>query len=258
MNFILMSDLHLEGTPNYRPEPVENENEITLILAGDICEIRKLNILIPFLKDVSLRFKNIIYVPGNHEYYGGHMYISITKLLMATTGQIDNFHLLHNGYVNIDGVNFIGSTLWTDFNKGNPIAMWDVERGLNDYLRIRMGNYSKIRASKILLEHHKCKSFLENTLITLKDQKNVIITHHAPSTLSISAGYVNDPLNPGYVSDLSDFIDIHKPLFWCHGHVHTSHDYELYDTRIICNPRGYDSPHYGPENKSFALTVYKV
>ena len=258
MNFILISDLHLEGAPNYRPEPVENEKEITLILAGDICEIKRLNILIPFLTDVAARFKNVIYVPGNHEYYDGHMYNSVAKLLTAVEGKMTNFHLLNNRFVNIDGVNFIGSTMWTDFNRGNPMAMWDVARGLNDYRYIRMGNYSKITSGKILSEHLVAKKFLEESLYLLNGQKNVVVTHHAPSTLSISPAYINDPLNPGYVSDLSDLIDQYKPLIWCHGHVHTSHDYMLYDTRVLCNPRGYESPRHGAENPEYALTVIEV
>ncbi len=258
MNFILISDLHLEGTPTYRPASVENESEITLILAGDICEMRKPNILIPFLQDVCKRFKHVIYVPGNHEYYGGHMYISLDKLLVAMESQFTNFHLLHNRFVEIDGVNFIGSTLWTDFNKGNPMAMWDVARGLNDYSYIRTGNYRKISAAIILAEHNTAKNFINDTLYLLNDQKNVVITHHAPCTLSISPAYINDPLNAGYVSDLSDLIDKHKPLIWCHGHVHTSHDYMLYDTRIICNPRGYESFKRGIENKNYSLTVIEV
>jgi len=186
------------------------------------------------------------------------MYNSIDKLLIAINGELSNFHLLHNNFVNIDGVNFIGSTLWTDFNKGNPITMWDIARGLNDYQQIRMGAYSKISSAKILAEHYASKDFLKNTLIDLKGQKNVVITHHAPCTLSISAAYINDPLNFGYASDLSDFIDEHKPLFWCHGHMHTSHDYMLYDTRILCNPRGYDSPKRGAENPEYSLTVFEV
>lgn len=255
MNFILMSDLHLEASPGYRPEVTPNEKDINLVLAGDICEIDRMHILLPFLKDMSLRFKNVIYVPGNHEFYNGHMYISITKLLMAVKDQVENFHLLHDSYVNIDGVNFIGSTLWTDFNKKNPMAMWDVSRGLNDYHKIRIRNYSKIKADDTYNFHVAAVKFLEGTLYLLEGQKNVVVTHHAPCTLSISPIYANDPLNAGYASDLSDLIYKYKPNIWCHGHVHTSFDYMLYDTRVICNPRGYESRGHGIENKAYSLDV---
>jgi hypothetical protein len=31
------------------------------------------------------------------------------------------------------------------------------------------------------------------------------------------------------------------PTVWIHGHIHSAHDYEVGDTRIVSNPRGY--PH---------------
>ena len=44
-------------------------------------------------------------------------------------------------------------------------------------------------------------------------------------------------------------IEIKQPSLWLHGHTHESFDYNIKNTRVVCNPRGYiNSPDL---NKSF-------
>jgi hypothetical protein len=48
-------------------------------------------------------------------------------------------------------------------------------------------------------------------------------------------------MNGGYASDLYDFIaDRPQIKLWTHGHTHTPFDYMIDQTRIVCNPRGYE------------------
>lgn len=265
MKFLLMSDLHMEaGAKGFRPDPIADEKDVNLFLAGDICEIDKLNTIIPFLIDMSVRFKNVVYVPGNHEFYHGHIHLAVDKLKNAINDAKDNMnnylynvHFLNNDSVNIDGYNVIGSTLWTNMNNHNPMAMWDAENGLNDYRLIKISGYRKLRAVDTYNEHVKCIRYLEKKLSDLAGQKNIVITHHAPSHLSIAPEYIGDRLNPAYISELSEFVDKHKPILWCHGHVHNSFDYMLYDTRVLCNPRGYFFGKH-PENQAFSMEPSEI
>ena len=63
-----------------------------------------------------------------------------------------------------------------------------------------------------------------------------------------------DEKSGSFVSDLSEMIEKHKPAVWVHGHLHQTYDYEVGETRIVCNPRGYavvNSAGMRVENRGF-------
>ena len=264
MKLLLMSDLHLESFPEFRPEIIEGEKDINLFLAGDICEFRRGKMLLEFLNDMTARFKNVVHVPGNHEYYNGHFMNSYDKFKKIANDKLpENYFLLNNSRIVIDDCNIIGTTLWTDYDRANPIAMWHAQQGLNDYKRIRTGSsYSRAKPIDYLAAHRMATNYLNDTLSMLGDgETNIIITHHAPSSLSVAEEFVGDNLNSAYYSDLSELIYEHKPAIWCHGHCHNNFDYDLYDTRVICNPRGYQmhsNRQDGQQNDNFSLNWYEI
>ncbi len=65
--------------------------------------------------------------------------------------------------------------------------------------------------------------------------KTVVVTHHAPSSRSV---------HPVYAQDL---MDGDRVTLWQHGHMHESFDYDVYGTRLICNPRGYSPEALNPD-----------
>ena len=50
---------------------------------------------------------------------------------------------------------------------------------------------------------------------------------------------MRDLLTPAFASNLENLMDGDRVALWIHGHMHESFDYEIYGTRIVCNPRGY-------------------
>jgi predicted MPP superfamily phosphohydrolase len=218
-----------------------------LVLAGDICEIDKYGLLQLFLKDVSERFWRVVYVMGNHEYYNGHISESkykiqeiIYNILENSRYFFDNIHLLDNNVVTIEDVNFIGATLWTDVNKGNPISKFDIQRGLNDYRLIRITDENRLLTPDDTITLHEASlAFLKDSLIQLKGKKNVVVTHHLPSHQMVMEKYRGSELNPAFVSDLDYIIEKYNPNAWIFGHTHHSVDAKIYRTRMICNPKGY-------------------
>ena len=61
-------------------------------------------------------------------------------------------------------------------------------------------------------------------------------------------------MNGAYSSDLSEFILDHPQIkLWTHGHTHHPFDYVIGETRIVCNPRGYESDGYC-ENSGWDIT----
>ncbi|MGG5507077.1 MULTISPECIES: metallophosphoesterase [unclassified Myroides] len=111
---------------------------------------------------------------------------------------------------------------------------------MNDYKQIKRDpSYSKLRTIDVYHIHQKSKAWLNQSLKESLAKKNVVITHHAPSILSIAESYKNDPVTAAYASNLEDFFLEHQPTYWIHGHIHTPCQYKVGETEIICNPHGY-------------------
>jgi predicted phosphohydrolase len=184
--------------------------------------------------------------------------------------EFDNLFVLENDVNYVDGVAIIGATLWTDFDKENPILMnqvCDEYMGMNDYKQIRKGqvtvdpwnpdgvmSYGKISPAFLLHKHYVSRDYIFKQIAKEKKQgrKVIVMSHYGPTWMSIDKQYIGDSFNGAYVSDLSNEILDTEPDIWVHGHVHQSFDYMVGDcTRVICNPRGY----YPTElNKNFNPT----
>jgi len=119
---------------------------------------------------------------------------------------------------------------------------------MNDFDRIRirdplLGEARRLEPQDQLLLHEVSRIFLGDELGKHFDGITIVMTHHAPSLRSLPPGHRRDPLTPAYASDLEHLIERFRPALWVHGHVHSSSDYVIGGTRVICNPRGYaDEP----------------
>jgi predicted phosphohydrolase len=182
MRLYILSDLHLEFEP-FTPPVVEAE---AVILAGDVSTGR--NGLKWALKTFPDR--PVIYVLGNHEFYGQKLQKLIKELQELADGT--NIHLLENGSCSIGDVVFLGATLWTDFAlNGNPVVSEVVaQTSMNDYRRIRtLPRYSRLKPSDTRRLHMESRRWLEDQAFAHKRQKVVVVTHHAPSRESIPPAF---------------------------------------------------------------------
>jgi predicted phosphodiesterase len=232
MRLHILSDLHLEFEP-FTPPAVEAD---VVILAGDVGTGR--NGLKWALKTFPDR--PVIYVLGNHEFYGQKLQKLIKELQELADGT--NIRLLENEQCSIGEVVFLGATLWTDFGlNGNPVVSEVVaQTGMNDYRRIRtLPRYSRLRPSDTRRLHMQSRQRLEDQVFSLKGRKVVVVTHHAPSRESIPPAFDGDACNPAFASDMSRFIVESEARLWVHGHIHCCCDYAVGKTRVIANPRGY-------------------
>lgn len=243
MKITIFSDIHLEHYSPHQFFPHISKGDV-LILAGDILCAKhlktdgKLNrIYRKFLDDCSRNYDKIFYVMGNHEHYGFNYkdtYDILKKELPS------NFHLLENETITYNNWNFIGFTLWTDFQNENALVMMESRRQMSDYHAIRnTSNYRKLLPEDTLLYHKTSKSYLLKQLKSIKE--NVfIISHHSPSWQSISPQYRSSMINGAFCSDLDDLIITHSQIkYFVHGHLHNASDYMIGDCRVICNPVGY-------------------
>jgi hypothetical protein len=261
-SFLLLSDLHLEFAPFDLPQS-HTDKDTVLVLAGDIGVVAKPNDF-KQVKEWIPRFKHTIMIQGNHEMYHG-------SLIRSKFKQREIFHeeialgkasVADCEVVRVDNVSYICTTLWTDFDRNNPIAMNAVRACLNDYRFIRTGNHlsepyqRRIKPYDTYNDHQIDRKFIFDHIVSEKaaGQKVVVVTHHGCSTMSIHPNYQGDMVNWGYVSELDQQILDTNPDYFVHGHVHSSFDYMIGNTRVLTNPRGYCRVYDGimyPENANF-------
>lgn len=241
MKIQLHSDLHLEF---YDETLFNGESADTLILAGDIGVFYKKNQLTrytDFLKSCSVLYKHVILITGNHEYYRSSIEtINHTIKEIISENNLDNVHFLDDEYVDIDNVRFFGTTLWTNYQRGGMTDTIAKELGasrMNDHHLIMANNQLFTVDNAIDKCNHSLKCIEESK--PSDDMHYVVVTHHAPTYESVSNLFKGNSMNACFVNDLDDFIGKVKPVVWCHGHVHSQHDYKVHDTRVLCNAKGY-------------------
>lgn len=243
------SDLH-GLTPGFQKD---SDSEEICIVAGDVANFgNKGKVITEILSALCMRFKEVIFVPGNHEYYGTKLNVMESKVKEAMA-HFGNFILLQNAdYIERDGVRIIGATMWSDTSE----IQYEASTYMNDYQCIRYGTEEEpwkhkltpVETTRIHKEHVR----LINEAIKSHNGASIVITHHAPSYQSVSPEFEGSSVNPAYATDIE--LD-EWPYVWIHGHIHSRSDYYIYNCNVLCNPGGYagESTGFGQTDNSFKL-----
>lgn len=250
-----MSDLHLEFTQNQ--EYLEDIDGATsgdiLLLAGDITYLKDsfCGFAAWYLRNMSRRYRQVLIVPGNHEYYA---YDDIRKYGDSWTKQLyPNVGYHQNKVVRIDNTDFILSTLWSKISAEDEETVWC---GLNDFRRIGY-NGDNLRPKEYNEEHDRCLQFIREAVAQSDAEHIVVVTHHAPSLHTVAPEHQTSPLRTAFATDLDDFIKDSRIDYWVYGHSHTNIDCQVGQTKIVCNQLGYVSHHEDMQgfdyNKYFEL-----
>jgi Icc-related predicted phosphoesterase len=230
MKIHLLSDLHHEihaFTPSLRAQEAD-----AVVLAGDI--------------DIKARGMAwaremfacpVVYVPGNHEYYNGHLDDTLAKMRAAAC---DRVRVLDCDEWVIGGVRFLGATGWTDYSAtGNASeAEWEAEQSMTDFRKIRVRSYRKVRPLDFIKRNERARQWLRDRLSEAFEGPTVIVTHHAPSVLSLARTETVNHLGAAYANPWEALMEVPDTV-WLHGHTHLAVDYTFKGTRVIANPRGY-------------------
>lgn len=253
-----VSDVHLEffqENPAVGRIGVHPEADV-IVLAGDI---DKGEYSWRHAVELSQRAgKYVVWVPGNHEFYHGDLAVLMRKYRAS---RHDGVIALLDSTEVLNGVRFVGGTLWTDFAlyRGSvrmpevEEAMAWVQSGLNDF-RIVGDDGVPFTAAKSAVLHAQTRHHIESQLAVPFAGKTVVVTHHGPHRNSVHATYAPGQrvldsvyqlpgesrwwrLNPGFVSHLPEVVE--KADLWIHGHIHNSMDYQVGKCRVVANPRGY-------------------
>jgi predicted phosphodiesterase len=223
MKISIISDLHTEGS-SYR---ISESNSDLILMAGDICTVKSKN---GFVNKSNVP---VIAVPGNHEYYGGEMMAA--KIRMK---QNNSIKYLDCESVIINGVKIIGCTLWPVFNEVLAKDRNYIAHVINDFKQI-LNDGSPLLIPDMHLLGGMNRKWLREELKVKHSGPIIVMTHFLPSEKSVDPQFKDEKvLNKYFVSDVEDLIGPPVNL-WIHGHTHSSVDYTLNGTRVICNPKGY-------------------
>ncbi|WP_298173422.1 metallophosphoesterase [Acidithiobacillus sp.] len=228
------SDLHLEFGNAVPTEGLEKAD--ILVLAGDVD-------MIPegwadLLRQLRKVFSGpIVGILGNHEYYNG-VFPDDREKFRDAIAHDRQAYLLEKDMVILDGVRFLGATLWTDFASGRQ--MRSCQRMMADFAVIFDGHSGNITPETILKVHQDNIAWLDDQFTNhLHAGPDIVVTHHAPSYQSQHPRFAGSPISGGFCSNQEHRIQRWKPDVWIHGHVHDPMDYRIGQTRILCNPWGY-------------------
>lgn len=250
MRIAVFSDLHLEfEAPYVCPSDFEAD---VVVLAGDIVTPGHRG---PAWARKTFGNRPVVFVPGNHELYG--QVLQTAEQRMREEADAHGIHWLQCTAVVIDGVRFLGCTLWTDLrlpilDRSSGALLSDSDTAtaaaldrLADFDTISFNQRpdrgparSPFRPRDMLRTHYAHRRWLTAALATPFAGSTVVVTHHAPSAGSVIDAWKDDWLSACYASHQPRRF-LRVPRLWIHGHTHTSHDYRLGACRVVCNPRGY-------------------
>jgi len=268
MRVHVFSDLHLEfGACEFPPAVRSGGLADLVLLAGDIHTERR-----GPLWAAQIFQAPVAMILGNHEAYDDSLYASIaaqrTRAAECSARRGNPVRVLERetwALTTADGtpVRIVAATLWTDFAlfgvETQARMMEQAHRAMNDFQLIGITDGLRqegrpLSPADCLRLHRESRAYIEDTLLEPFGGVTIVMTHHAPSRRSIPENRQGDPINAAYATDLEAMIERTQPQLWVHGHIHSSSDYLIGSTRVVCNPRGYFPLHLNPDFDP-ALTV---
>ncbi len=254
MRIHYMSDLHLE----FGGQTINLPEGEVLVLAGDVTVARALDpAKAPglrnektqartqeFFEQASRNFAHVIYIAGNHEHYGGD--ISTTLAILHEQLDFENVRIAENEAIQIDGVTFLCSTLWTNMNGRDPATIARVNRGVSDFRLITMDG-RLFHAERSVDLHEASLAWLRAEAARRSNERIVVVTHHAPSLQGLSHSFAGNGLNGAFASELeslaTEFPGIRS---WIFGHTHLRKTFRvagsIAETTYRTNCAGYPGP----------------
>lgn len=228
--FDIYSDIHIDSWMNFYKDKEDftwmdriEVNSDYAIFAGDAGNQEKYYDYV--IKGLKTRYKEVIGVRGNHEFY-------ITNYNVPHQKGRDMLSCVE---MEIEGLRIVGCTLWANMWSNTLLYGQDIRRMINDFKFI----------PEFWDRQHNAPDYAARLYWTSRDWllgragADIVVTHFAPTLNSIHSKYAGNALNPWFANDDEELLRLMKPKVWVHGHTHSHFDFEQHDVRVVCNPIGY-------------------
>lgn len=263
LRFQVASDLHLEMMPRGSDFSSKLPPALTnlMVLAGDVY-VGRADDFLDVMSKVASRYPRVLYVAGNHEYYGSRREVysmrEVREYIAACCRRIRNLDFLDDSSVTVDGVEFVGGTMWTDVPpseyptanlKMADFSVIGVDRDAQPASGgVGSGDIRSLSPEDVVAMHATTRRYFEGRIRAAEDAGTdvVAVTHHAPTALHTGAWTRGDTYRSFYFStDMDRLMRAPPVVAWVHGHTHCSNNQTTEGgVRLVANPRGYDAPDF--------------
>lgn len=242
-----VSDLHLEFNISIKKLLDSFPKAYFLVIAGDICPVYKnkgklLKTFLNMTKETE-KYKHIIFIAGNHEYYGSQYKKNEVLDILKNIAEETQTHFLQRERKVIDDIEFIGATMWSRIE----------DRAMYQIADFRCGVFKN--KEEYIKEYVFDTNFLRETLEKKAEYPRVVITHHLPSIHLIHPRFANSLLNSAFVTERLYTYNLSNVRYWACGHTHEFSIFKKDETTLLVNPVGYKD-----ENKvtKLSLDIYNI
>jgi predicted phosphodiesterase len=233
MKIQILSDIHMEMGINPLLKNFKPAGDV-LILAGDITNWKGPSRVETVFGDSGVP---IIYVPGNHEFYGTDHRTGLLRFRDWFTSDKktckSDIHFLDNAFVDINGVRFIGSTYWSHVS---PLEQAEVHRCVADFHVI-----SGMTVDHQRRLHEEAKRFIKFAAeeARAKGLKTVVVTHFPPSWQAREERFKASALGSYFYNEDDQFVELIDPAVWIYGHTHGNLEFKCGNVPVVTNQMGY-------------------
>ncbi len=235
MKIQFMSDLHREmGASQY---PFLPSGDI-VVLAGDVVTSKTKKLLLDEFGNLD---KPVIYVPGNHDFYGGNFDTAISNMRAMYDFLPRRIHVLSDDHLVVGDVHFLGATLWPRIKVSEEMV---VRNGISDFISYRgFPLIEDISVENIGLAHDLSVEYLDLMMGEIRSKnpnaKIVVVTHFPPSYQAQEERFRESNLSSYFYNELDWLIEKHQPDYWIYGHTHGNLEWEHGKTKVVTNQFGY-------------------
>ena len=235
MKFRVFSDIHLDFNRDnlWFPKELPEDKDTVLFLVGDFNVAPFRDRTVEWLTELGLRFKNVVGVLGNHDYWGSDNWGSEPYILDNLLPS--NVYILEKTSITIDDIRIGGCTLWTNMDN-DPAKISFARAATNDLARIK-----GMKAQDWIDEFIVAKDWI------ITNPVDILLTHYVPMRKFTTPRFMNSYENYMFSSDIGqDMINYYHsmPKYWLFGHTHSNFKEKILGTTFICNPKGYHDENF--------------
>lgn len=212
-----------------------------LVLAGDVCSFDNEEVWVPFIRDMSVNFERVLWVPGNHEYYpvdfddkNNHDYF-IKKAKRITEKEFRNVEIIDNKVIYLEEykTQLLFTTLYSRIPKERKPY---IELYINDF----NFNFTGEEHNKL---HTESVQFLNENLIADSSKENIVFSHFPPLMRNTSHPDYERKLDRSenfyFASNCFYSCKTRNIKHWVFGHTHYQTDFQKDGINFSSRPWGY-------------------